>query len=64
MSYFDLMHPELAVEDDRDRSLRAAERYELERALAELDERRRTERRELRQRRRQHFLRLVFGRLA
>ena len=63
MSYY-LIHPDDTVHDDRDRSLRAAERYELERALRTADELQRAERKARRQHRTRRYLRRVLGRLA
>lgn len=60
MTYF--VHPDFTVQDDRDRSLRAAERYELERALRTADEQQRAERRARRRHRTRRYLRLVLGR--
>lgn len=59
-----LIHPDFTVQDDRDRSMRAAERYEIERALRTADELRRAERRDRRRNRNRRYLRLVLGRFA
>lgn len=63
MNYF--IHPDYTVDkSDRDRSMRAAERYEIERALRTADERKRAERRQQRKQRNRRYLRLVLGRVA
>lgn len=59
-----LVHPDFTIQDERDRSLRAAERYELERALRMADEQQRAQRRARRQQRTRRYLRLVLGRSA
>jgi len=58
------VQPDHLVHDDRDLSLRAAERYELERALRAADELARAERRSKRRRRARRYLRLVLNRVA
>jgi|GEM_PF-5663571 hypothetical protein len=59
-----LIHPDHITYNDRDRTMRAAERYEIERALREADEQHRAERRARRQGRTRHYVRAVFGRFA
>lgn len=57
-------HLDFTPANDRDRSLRAAEQYELRRALRAADEIERTERKAQRKRRTHHYLRLILGRVA
>ncbi|QGN34056.1 hypothetical protein [Microlunatus sp. Gsoil 973] len=59
-----IINPDHVTYDDRDRSMRAAERYEIERAMREADEQQRAERRAKRQRRTRHYVHAVFGRFA
>lgn len=59
-----MIHPDHLTINDRERSLRAAERFELEQALRAADELRRADRRAARLRRAQHYLRLVLDRVA
>lgn len=59
-----LNHPDYVVPNDRDRSLRAAEQYELRRALRAADEIKRAAHKSRRKARTHHYLRLVLDRIA
>jgi hypothetical protein len=63
-NYPNPVYHEVLVALERDRSIQAAERYELERALRELDQKRRSERRARRHHRLGRYRHLVLGRLA
>lgn len=57
-------HIDFTATSDRDRSLRAAEQYELRRALRTADELNRAERKARRKSRNHHYLRLILDRVA
>lgn len=61
---FNAPYPWWHTENDHQLSQLAAERYEIERAMREIDEQRRQERRAERRRRNRRYLRVVFGRFA
>ena len=58
------IHLDYKPASDRDRSLRAAEQYELQRALRAADELKRAERAHRRKSRTHRYLRLITGRVA
>jgi len=58
------INPDHIARDDRDRSLRAAEQYELRQALRAADEIKRAERKARRKNRTHRYLRLVLNRIA
>lgn len=62
MSYW--MHPNDTVRNDREHSLRAAERYEFERALRTAQEQARAEQKARRKHRVRRYARLVLHRAA
>lgn len=61
---FPLFDPEYNLNRQHDRSLRAAEQYELQRALRDAAERRRSERRATRKVRSRRYLRFIVRRTS